>query len=172
MSDTNGRKRAKEKVGLKSMSDDFIWSTFWLFNFINLVWLKSEIKFGTSRCLFKLSMWLKHVRWCQFISSIWPENTTPIKNSLLWWSTKDFISKALAVCRLTLVYLLNLTQVHALKTKKVASTPRGDPIVSDDKISNSNWHKGMCPQWDGFGLSPQTDHQLKATLLYKFPSQN
>ena len=40
---------------------------------------------------------------------------------------KILFQKLVAVCRLTSIYLLNLTQVHALKTKKVASTTRGGP---------------------------------------------
>ena len=40
---------------------------------------------------------------------------------------KILFQKLVAVCRLTSIYLLNLTLVHALKTKKVASTTRGGP---------------------------------------------
>ena len=40
---------------------------------------------------------------------------------------KTLFLKFVAACRLMLVYVLNLTQVHALKTKKVASTTRGGP---------------------------------------------
>ena len=55
MSDTNGWKRVKEKVGLKTMFDDFIWSTFGLSNFLNLLWLKIEIE--TSKCLFEPTLY-------------------------------------------------------------------------------------------------------------------
>ena len=37
MSDAKGRKRAKEKVGLKPMFDDFIWPTFGFSNFLKLL---------------------------------------------------------------------------------------------------------------------------------------
>ena len=130
MSDTNGRKRVKEKVGLKPMV--YFW-TFQLYEpFIIENWNRNTkvsfqsviVSYFTAigplpsgmfvpikpLCLLvsvchiitrrkiqnpkNKSKWLKYVRWCQFISSIWPENQSFIKNSLLWWSTKDIISKA------------------------------------------------------------------------------
>ena len=134
MSDTNGRKRAKEKVGLKPIFGWFYMVYFWTFRVYQpfydwklkskhqsvivsyfycgqptAVWRvcsnKTAVLVGVS-LVYKItkrkipnpkskSVWLNYVGWCQFISSIWTENTIPIKNSLLWWSTKDFISKVL-----------------------------------------------------------------------------
>ena len=64
---------------------------------------------------------------------------------------KILFQKLVAVCWLTSIYILSLTQAHALKTKKVASTTRGGP---------------HCLQWENF--TTQTD--IKACGLNEMAS--
>ena len=147
LSDTNGRKRGKEKVGLKPMFWWFYMAYFWTFQlfeafmienlfeaFMNIKVSFQSVIVSYFYCKDGRPSVLSHVRsnilcvslsprsdlrtqfllktpscggppktlflkfcGCMLTSVylLWPENTIPIKNSLLWWSTKDFILKVL-----------------------------------------------------------------------------
>ena len=124
MSDTNGRKRGKEKVGLKPIEN---WNRNIKVSFQSVIVSYFYCKDGRPSVLshvrsnilcvslsprsdLRTQFLLKtpscggppktlFLKFCSCMLTsvylLWPENTIPIKNYLLWWSTKDFILKVL-----------------------------------------------------------------------------